>query len=72
MNVIGCVPVQVPVVPVSTEPCIAVPLTAGKAVFTGGAVTTAVAADVAGVELTLFIPVTTTRSVDPTSAAANV
>jgi hypothetical protein len=75
VKVIGCVPVQVPVVAVSTEPWAVAPLAVGKAVFTGGvaaAVTTAVAAEVAAVEVTLLVAVTTTTRVDPTSAAVSV
>jgi hypothetical protein len=67
--VTGAVPVQVPVVAVSVCPSCAVPEIVGNEVFAGATpVTTAVALDVAGVEPAAFAAVTTTRSVEPTSA----
>ncbi len=66
-------PVQVPLRAVSVCPSRAVPETAGRAVLTGGAAaTTPDCADVALALPPAFVPVTTTRSVEPTSAATCV
>ena len=65
-------PVQVPFAAVSVCPCCADPETVGNAVFpggAGGAPTTAVCAEVADEDPTAFVPVTVTRTVEPTSAA---
>ena len=72
MNVIGVVPVHVPVVAVSVEPWVAKPEIVGSAEFTGtpeppDEVTTAVALELALVEPLEFVAVTLTRRVEPTS-----
>jgi hypothetical protein len=72
-NVMVGVPVQVPVVEVSSWPSFAVPETAGKPELTGGvAAIAAVVLLVAGVEPPLFVAVTTTRILDATSAEVRV
>jgi hypothetical protein len=66
------VPVHVPTSALSVCPTCVVPLIDGNTVFDGAtaaAVTTPVAADEADDEPALFEPVTTTRIVEPTSAA---
>ena len=54
------------------EPTCAVPEIVGSDVFTGAPATTPLAADEAAVEPTLFVAITTTTTVEPTSAAASV
>jgi len=61
--VIGAVPDQLPFVVDSVCPTCADPDTTGKAVFAGGAGTTAVCAELAEAEPTLFVAVTTARIV---------
>jgi hypothetical protein len=51
----------------SVEPAQVLPLTVGTAVFTGAAIVTVVAADVALVEPPAFVAVTTQRSCTPTA-----
>ena len=53
-------------------PCAGDPEIVGGDVFTGAPATTALAADDAAVEPTLLVAITTTTSVEPTSAAASV
>jgi hypothetical protein len=66
----GAVPDHEPGDPVKTWPATALPEIVGGDEFAGGdAPTTAVGADVAVLEPALFDAVTTTRIVDPTSAA---
>jgi hypothetical protein len=67
---IGCVPVHVPGLAVKVCPSCAVPAIVGEDVFdggVGGGCTTAVAAEVAVPVPLLFLAVTTTRIVEPTS-----
>ena len=67
------VPVHVPFDAVSVWPSRAVPEIVGGAVFTGGLpATTPVCAEVALALPPAFVPVTTTRSVPPTSPATCV
>src|SRR5262249_42944540 len=65
-------PVQVPFEAVSSSPTFAVPVIAGSAVLTGGLAdeTMLVAAEFAVSFPSVFVPVTTTRSVWSTSAVA--
>jgi hypothetical protein len=69
--VIGCVPLQLPFAAVSVWPSWAVPLIVGGDVFAGGTggadFTTAVCAEVAVTVPLLFVALTATRSVEPTS-----
>ena len=72
---IGCVPDHVPGSADSTCPACAVPLIVGSAVLlgaTGAGATTAVGSELALLEPALFVAVTTTRIVKPTSAASAV
>ena len=67
----GAVPLQVPGLAVSVDPCVGVPLIVGGAVLVGGdalAATSAVAADTALLVPMAFVAVTVTRRVAPTSA----
>ncbi len=66
------VPLQVPVVAASWLPCTVDPDTVGRAVFVGGVMTTAVAADATADDPPLLLPVTTTVRVEPPSTAATV
>jgi hypothetical protein len=67
--VIGVVPVQVPLVPLSVWPSCAVPEMVGSDVLTGGVgATTAVCALVALELPAELVPVTRKRIVEPTSA----
>ena len=62
-----------PLVVVSVWPCVAVPLTAGAAVFAGGSGTTvAVGSELAVPDPSRLLAVTTDRIVWPTSAAVSV
>jgi hypothetical protein len=72
VNVIGGVPLQVPGLAVRVCPSWAWPLIVGAEVFAGAvavAWTTPVAAEVADALPALFVAVTWTRIVEPTSAA---
>jgi hypothetical protein len=65
--------VLLPLEAVSVCPSCAVPEIAGRAVFDGGTpVATAEAFDVALAEPTMFVAVTTTRKVEPSSLACTV
>jgi hypothetical protein len=67
--VIVGVPVHVPVVELSVWPSSGVPLITGRAVLTGGAAATTAVCEVVALALpAAFVPVTTTRIVEPTSA----
>jgi hypothetical protein len=70
VNVIGAVPVHVPVAPFRVSPSRAVPAIDGGAVLTGGAALTVVVAAVVAEALpAAFVAVTTARIVRPVSAA---
>ncbi len=72
---IGCVPVQVPLSTVSVLFSLAVPVIVGAAVFFGAcpvAATIPVGREVAVPEPELFVAVTMTRSLWPTSAVVSV
>jgi hypothetical protein len=72
-NVIGVVPLQLPLVAMSVWPSWGVPDTVGGEVSAGGVGwTTGVGDDVAGALPALFDAVTTTSSVPATSALATV
>ena len=65
-------PLQVPVVPVKAEPRRAVPVTAGRAVLTGGALGIVAVALLAAVTAASgLVAVTTTRTAAPTSATVS-
>ena len=67
------VPSQVPCESVRAEPCCVVPDSAGAAVTNGAsAPMTPVCGDVPVAVPAVFVPVTTTRIVEPTSAAVSV
>src|SRR5437588_2788735 len=73
--VIGCVPVQLPLLTVSVLSSLGVPAIVGGAVFFGAcpvACTTSVGRDVASPEPELFVAVTWTRSRWPTSVVVTV
>ena len=67
-------PVQLPAAAVNTWPACAVPEIDGGELFTGGAgaaATTAVCAEAAEPEPPMFVAVTATLTVEPTSAEAS-